>query len=142
MEAEVRTHPSIDSRFSGKVIAIGDGWARVALETLAEMAADEEGLVHGGFVFSMADFAAMVAVNEPTVVLAASSMEFLAPVRVGEKLEARATVRESVGPRHDVEVEVVRATDREERPVASGRFDCVVTRQHVLQAARDSGERE
>lgn len=32
------------------------------------MAADEYRLVHGGFIFGLADYAVMLAINEPTVV--------------------------------------------------------------------------
>jgi acyl-coenzyme A thioesterase PaaI-like protein len=48
------------------------------------MAVDDRGLVHGGFVFGLADHAAMLAVNDPNVVLGAASTRFLKPVRVGE----------------------------------------------------------
>jgi acyl-coenzyme A thioesterase PaaI-like protein len=44
------------------------------------MAADQRGLVHGGFTFGLADYAAMVAVNDPNVVLGAAEVRFLAPV--------------------------------------------------------------
>ena len=47
------------------------------------MAADGRGLVHGGFTFGLADFAAMCAVNDPNVVLGAATCKFLAPVQVG-----------------------------------------------------------
>ena len=81
MSGDARTHLAIDQRFSGEPLEVGGGFARVRLETRSEMAADGQGLIHGGFVFSMADYCAMLAVNEPTVVLASAEMEFLAPAR-------------------------------------------------------------
>jgi acyl-coenzyme A thioesterase PaaI-like protein len=98
------------------------------------MAADDRGLVHGGFVFSAADYAAMLAVNEPNVVLASSRMSCLAPVRVGEVLEAAARTRSTEGRSHEVEVVVgvVGTGASRAAPVATGVFRCVVTPTHVL----------
>jgi acyl-coenzyme A thioesterase PaaI-like protein len=69
----------------------GNGNSQVELVTTAQMAADEQGLVHGGFIFGAADYAAMIAVNHPHVVLGASDVKFLKPVRVGETVMASAT---------------------------------------------------
>ena len=79
---------------------------------------DEPGLVHGGFVFGLADHAAMLAVNHPNVVLGGADVKFLKPVRVGEALVAEAVVTESVKNRHMVDVTVT----CEKRPVFKGQF--------------------
>src|SRR5213080_4343011 len=105
---EVRTHLGLDRRLCGQPLAVEEGSAVVAFEALPEMAADERGLVHGGFVFGLADHAAMLAVNHPNVVLGSAEVRFLKPVAVGEKLEARATVEEADGRKSRVRVEVVR----------------------------------
>jgi acyl-coenzyme A thioesterase PaaI-like protein len=125
---------------SGEVVAISAGRSWVRLETTREMAADEQGLVHGGFVFSLADHCAMLAVNEPNVVLASADMEFLAPVAVGAVIEATGRLLPGAGRRHEVEV-VVEDMDpgRDDRLVARGRFRCVVTKRHVL-AGRNSDQ--
>lgn len=126
-----RTHLRIDRRLCGEPVELAEGVAAVALATLPEMAADEAGLVHGGFVFGLADYAAMLAVNHPNVVLAGAEVRFSRPVAVGELLLARARVAEgteSSGRRRRVEVEVRRGEDL----VFSGRFDCAVFDRHVL----------
>ena len=82
----VRTHLGIDRRLCGEPVELSEGRAVVRLATVAEMAADERGLVHGGFVFGCADYAAMLAVNDPNVVLGSGSLRFAKPVRVGETL--------------------------------------------------------
>ena len=132
----VRTHLAIDRRWSGEVTAVGAGTARVRLATLPEMVADADCLVHGGFVFSLADYCAMLTVNEPNVVLASAEMEFVAPVAVGDVIEATGALLGSEGRRHEVEVVVERLASEEggeEGPVvARGRFRCVVTKRHVL----------
>lgn len=112
------------------------GRARVELETVPEMAADERGLVHGGFVFGCADYAAMLAVDDPLVVLGAAEVRFLAPVAVGETVVADARVTEQAGRRRRVEVTVARAAQRDGgevgEEVLSGTFRCVVLDRHVL----------
>ena len=128
MSSTPATHLAIDRRLVGEPLELGEGTARAALTLLPEMAADDRGLVHGGFTFGLADYAAMLAVNHPLVVLASSSMKFLAPARVGERLVAEARVIEETGRRRRVGVEV----RREEEVVASGEFLAVVPERHVL----------
>jgi acyl-coenzyme A thioesterase PaaI-like protein len=127
---EQRTHEKIARHLCGQPVELGSGQARVVLDTVAEMAADERGLVHGGFTFGLADYAAMLAVNEPTVVLASAQTKFLGPVVVGDHLEARATVARTEGRRRWVTVVVQRAG----APVFEGEFMAVVPDRHILDA--------
>lgn len=123
---DVRTHTAIDTRLCGTVRSVGDGRATVELTTTPAMAVDAHGLVHGGFVFGLADHAAMVAVNEPTVVLVAASVRFLRPVRAGETLVADAAMGDD-GRTVDVTVR------RGDEPVLGGEFSCRVLDRHVLE---------
>lgn len=125
---DVRTHEAIDSALSGAPKLLEPGRAVVEMATGDAQRADARGLVHGGFVFSLADHAAMLAINEPTVVLGAAEVRFLAPVTVGDMLIAEATVGEIEGKKHFVEV-TVRCHDR---TVFTGRFTCFVPARHVL----------
>jgi acyl-coenzyme A thioesterase PaaI-like protein len=99
------------------------------------MAADARGLVHGGFVFGLADYAAMLAINEPNVVLGSADVRLLAPVAVGDVLCAEAQRARSEGKKQIVEVSVFREPDggdgARER-VLSGTFTCFVPGTHVL----------
>jgi len=129
------THLAIDRRLCGEPLEIAEGAAAVALLALPEMAADDRGLVHGGFVFGLADYAAMLAVNHPNVVLGSAEVRFLKPVLVGERLVARASVEESDGRRSRVGVEVRRGEEaRCEEAVMSGTFLCFTLERHVLEA--------
>lgn len=128
---EPRTHPSIDRRLCGEPLELGQGTACVAFIGLPEMAADERGLVHGGFVFGLADYAAMLAINHPNVVLAGAEVRFLKPVAVGERLVAEARVAESDGRRSRVRVEVLR--DGGGEAVMTGDFRCVTLDRHVFE---------
>ena len=125
---ESRTHLSINPELCGVVIDIEQGSAVVELRTLPEMVADERGLVHGGFVFGLADYAAMVAVNDPNVVLGGAEMRFLKPVVVDEVLQAHAQVDSADGKKRTVTVTVRRGQEL----VFEGALTCFVLPQHVL----------
>lgn len=129
-----RTHALLDRELCGAPVRLADGTAEVELVAIDRMRVDESGLVHGGFVFGLADHAAMLAVDRPTVVLGSADIRFVAPVRVGERLRATARVREVVGKKHVVDVEV--AGDR--GPVMTGAFTCFVPPQHVLAGGDDA----
>lgn len=100
----LNTHLNIDESLNGEMVQIKEGYAKVKLETLESMVADDRGLVHGGFIFGAADYAAMAAVNHPNVVLAKSEVKFLAPTKVGEIVSLEATVTKQDGIKSVVEV--------------------------------------
>lgn len=125
---DIRTHERIDRGLCGTPMALAPGMAAVELEATAAMAADGHGLVHGGFVFGLADHAAMLAVNEPNVVLVSAETKFLRPVRPGERLRAEARVARAAPPRYTVTCTV----SRDGEAVFEGSFNCHVTRRHVL----------
>lgn len=122
------THLDIDQSLCGQPVALEPGRAVVRLTFTPAMAADGRGLVHGGFVFGLADYAAMLAVNDPLVVLGAAEVRFLAPTAVGETVEAEAVVEEESGKKRRVAVAVRRA----DKIVCSGSFTCVVPPKHVF----------
>lgn len=122
------THLAIDPRLVGRVFALAPGSSRVTLAATPEMAADGRGLIHGGFTFGLADYAAMVAVNDPHVVLGAALARFLSPVVVGQEMTADARVVAEDGKKRVVEVSVA----VEDRLVFSGSFTTFVLPRHVL----------
>ena len=129
------THPQIQRDLCGEPVALSEGAATVRLVTTAQMGTDDRGLVHGGFVFGAADHAAMLAVNDPLVVLAAAEVRFLAPLAVGEVVELRAIVTEERGRKRIVAVEGRRG-GAEGPVVFTGSFTAAVLDQHVLHTAR------
>ncbi|HLD23952.1 MAG TPA: PaaI family thioesterase [Sulfuricurvum sp.] len=127
-QTALNTHERINTVYSGEIVKLESGYAKVVLDTTEVMRADEVGLVHGGFIFSSADFAAMVAVNEPNVVLASCNCLFLAPVRVGDSVTFEATEHQKEGRKRNV---TVRGFVHEIK-VFEGEFKTVVTERHVL----------
>jgi acyl-coenzyme A thioesterase PaaI-like protein len=125
---EQRTHEKIAAHLCGTPLAMSEGRARVTLNISADMAADGRGLAHGGFTFGLADYAAMLAVNEPTVVLAGATLKFLGPVVVGDHVEAEAAVERTEGKKRWVKVVVRRAG----QPMLEGELLAVVPDRHIL----------
>jgi len=125
---DIRTHELIDGELCGAPVELEEGRSVVRLKTLARMRADASGLVHGGFIFGLADYAAMLAVNHPNVVLGASECRFLKPVRAGEELLATARCEAPQGRKHVVRVGVASRGES----VFEGVFTCFVTDAHVL----------
>ena len=128
MKMNIRTHAGIERTLCGTPVEISPGHAVVEMTTWAAMGADASGLVHGGFVFGLADYAAMLAVNEATVVLAGADVRFLRPARVGDRLRAEATVTAAAPPKYEVRCTVQGSGG----PVFDGNFHCHVPKKHVL----------
>ena len=127
---EPRTHLAADPTLCGRAVELGEGSAEVALETTEAMVVDTEGLVHGGFVFGLADYAAMLAVNDPYVVLGGAQTRFLKPVQRGARIVARARTTSTQGRKHEVQVEATVGADT----VFEGTFTCIVLERHVLES--------
>ena len=102
--ADVNTHLEIDRSLCGEPLTLEEGRASARLVASPQMAVDARGLVHGGFVFGLADHAAMLAVNDPLVVLGSAELRFVAPVRVGDEIVATATRTDQRGKKHVLEV--------------------------------------
>lgn len=125
---KINTHKKINKELCGKPILADDDCSKVEMYASDEMAVDETGLVHGGFIFGLADHAAMIAVNHPNVVLGASEVKFLKPVKIGDTVLAEAIVEEIKGKKSVVKVIVTRGSDQ----VFSGEFTCFILERHVL----------
>ncbi|MBD3796665.1 MAG: PaaI family thioesterase [Campylobacterales bacterium] len=124
----IKTHERINQELSGELIKIEEGYVEVRLTTTIDMLADNVGLIHGGFIFSAADYAAMLAVNERNVVLVASDCQFLSPVKLHDEVNFTARVRHKEGRKRNVNV-VGYVLDVK---VFEGEFKTVITEKHVL----------
>ena len=127
-EVIVKTHTRINENLCGEIVKIEEGYVEVRLTTLPEMLADEVGLIHGGFIFGAADYAAMLAVNEKNVVLVASDCQFLSPVKLHDEVNVVARVRHKEGRKRNVHVEAFVLDIK----VFEGEFKTVITEKHVL----------
>ncbi|SFV51698.1 Hot dog fold protein HP0420 [hydrothermal vent metagenome] len=124
----LQTHTLINNYLCGDIIKHEKGYVEVKLQTENEMVVDDMGLIHGGFIFGAADFAAMAAVNEKNVVLVASECQFLSPVKVGDKVLFKAQVRHQEGRKRNVLVKAYVLDIK----VFEGEFMTIITDRHVL----------
>ncbi len=133
----LKTHEKINQDLCGEIEKLEFGFVKLKLVTTHEMIADSMGLIHGGFVFSAANYAAMAAVNERNVVLVASDCQFLSPVKFGDIINFTAKVRHKEGRKRNVHV----VGNILEIKVFEGEFKTVVTERHVLKL-KLSGEED
>ena len=124
----IRTHQHTNTSLCGKPVSVKEGYSLVSLQTTTQMGVDDMGLVHGGFLFGLADYAAMIAVNHPNVALGAADVKFLKPVRVGDTVMAEARIDSEAGKKRSVSVRVARG----EETVFEGKLICFVLEKHVL----------
>jgi uncharacterized protein (TIGR00369 family) len=125
---KICTHKKIERRLCGEPVNIKTGCSKVQLLASTEMTVDDFGLIHGGFVFGLADYAAMIAVNDPNVVLGAAEVKFLKPAVKNDSLVAEAQVRQEKGNKRMVSVVV----KTEHTTVFTGTFTCFVLEKHIL----------
>jgi acyl-CoA thioesterase len=95
-----------------EVLQAADGNASTSMRVRADMV-NGHGIVHGAFVFAVADTAFACACNShgPVTVAAAADITFVAPARLGDLLEAHAEQRARFGRSGIYDVTVRRGTD-------------------------------
>jgi len=124
----INTHLKIDNKISGNCIELKQNYAKVELNTKEFMCADKQGLIHGGFIFSSADYCAMLAINDPNVVLAKSNTKFIAPVRLNDIVILEAKVITSDGFKSEVQVSAF----VNEKEVFKGSFFTATLKKHIF----------
>ena len=130
MKNKLNTHLLASEKLVGKVLKIEQKYAEVSLKITNEMVVDDFGLAHGGFVFGLADYAAMVAINQPTVVLGKAEVKFMKPVVLNDEVNAKATVSDE-GNGKKIPVDVISHNQHNEM-VFEGTFVCFVLENHIL----------
>jgi len=129
------THDRIKNDLCGEIIKLTKGYSTTSLLTTERMICDDLGLIHSGFIFSAADYAAAVAVNEQNTVIISSRLKFLAPVKLNDTIifEAKAKFEDSrkreitvIGKINDVKV-------------FDGVFQAVVLETHILKSRLKHG---
>ncbi len=124
------THLKASEKFIGKVISIEKTKAVVQLKITDEMVVDNFGLSHGSFTFGLADYAAMVLINKPNVVLGKAEVKFIKPTVLGNILEAIAVYKEQINEvKSVIEVSVL---NEDNVKVFEGEFVCFSLENHVL----------
>ena len=124
------THLKASEKFIGSVISIEENKATVQLKIIKEMEVDDFGLSHGSFTFGLADYAAMVLINKPNVVLGKADVKFVKPTVVGDTIKAIASYKEKINEvKSIIKVSVL---NQNEELVFEGEFSCFSLEKHVL----------
>jgi uncharacterized protein (TIGR00369 family) len=126
---EQHTHKMINKVLCGIPIELKEGYSKVKLKLISEMIVDKTGLIHGGFVFSLADYAAMLAINHPNIILGGANVRFVKPVLVDETLIAEANYIEKKGKKQVVDVFV----KRNDEIIFTGDFICFSPDHHITE---------
>jgi acyl-coenzyme A thioesterase PaaI-like protein len=97
------------------------------------MYADEQHLIHNGFIFSSASYTAAAAVNEKYGFVIGSVVNFLTPVRDEDQIVFKAKSRQKIGRKRVVDV-IGRVGDVK---VFVGEFSVIVMEKHILNVKLD-----
>ncbi|MCR6576880.1 hypothetical protein [Campylobacter insulaenigrae] len=129
IKTELITCPSINNNLAGSISHIEKNFAKGILITTGDMAVDDLGLVHSGFVFNAANYIAQAAINKEFSVLIGSRSFFYAPLKVGDilNLEANALFSDDARKR---EVKVVGFVN--EIKIFDASFQVVTTEDHIF----------
>ncbi|MDR1451289.1 MAG: PaaI family thioesterase [Helicobacteraceae bacterium] len=125
---ELKAYNLINQELCGYVEEIQDGYAKVRLIASDDMVVDKRGLIHSGFIFCAANFAAAAAINKPNVLLAAARCNFLAPLKVGDEVVFEASSMQNATRKRVVTVSGLIGKIK----VFDGEFSAVVTEKHAL----------
>ncbi len=128
MKDELNSHKKIRSSISGKITLLEQGHSKTVLQTTKEMVVDELGLIHSGFIFGAAEYAAIISINQENQVVVGSKNKFLAPAKEGDEIEF-----EAVAKFEDLRKREVKVTGHiNEIKIFEGIFQIVILEQHIL----------
>ncbi|AHJ13182.1 PaaI family thioesterase [Sulfurospirillum multivorans] len=130
---DLKTHLKIKSTLVGNLVAMSKNSSKVVLQTTHDMSVDEFGLIHSGFLFGSAEYAAVAAVNEPNVVVIGCRSKFFAPAKVGDLITFEAKGRFEDARKR--EIKVIGMIN--EIKVFEGLFQAVLLERHILQTKID-----
>lgn len=96
---------SMHASIVGELVELYRDKAITRFKPTDKMIMDESKMIHAGFVFNAASFAAMAAINKKHSVLIASDVKFLAPIELGHEVTFRAEAVQSDTKKCEVKVE-------------------------------------
>ncbi len=134
---DLKTHEKIRSSLCGTILKLDTGYSKTTLQTTKDMVLDDLGLIHSGFIFGAADYAAAVAVNEPNIVIIGSRSKFLAPAKVDDLIEFEANAKFEDSRKREIKV----SGFINEIKIYEGLFQAVVLEQHIFKTKIKNAER-
>jgi acyl-coenzyme A thioesterase PaaI-like protein len=89
----IKVCKTLNSDLSGSIVELNEARAKIELTTISEMASDNEGLVHSGYIYSSISYAALVVINNPNAIITSSNINYLSAISVGKKITIDAVVK-------------------------------------------------
>lgn len=102
---ELRICKKISRSLCGEISEMAKNYAVVKFNPTQEMIADDNMIIHYGFIFNSASFCALSAVNEPNSIIIYSEVKFLSPLELGNEVTFKATALHSDLKKREVSVE-------------------------------------
>ncbi len=133
LNEELLTHAKVKSSLVGTLIELGKSTSKVLLPTTHEMVVDEFGLIHNGFIFGAAEYAAVASINQPNVVVIGCRSKFFAPAKLGDSIEFEAKGRYEDARKREIKV-IGKINDVK---VFEGVFHAVLLENHILKTKID-----
>lgn len=130
LREQLKTHPKLSENYAGTLLSISKNQATVTLKPTHDMTVDDFGLIHNGFIFGAAEYAAIAAINEENLVIIGSHTKFFAPVKLGDTIIFEAKGRYEEARKREVTVIGI----INEVKVFEGVFQAVLLKQHILEA--------
>mgnify|MGYP000676557252 CR=1 FL=1 len=125
---QLKTHQSVKPNLFGNITQLEKGYAKINLLSTDDMVVDELGLVHSGFIFSSADYAAAAAVNEENVIIIGAKTSFLAPAKIGDLIEFEAKAKFEDSRKREITV----TGKINDIKIFEGVFHAVVLEKHIF----------
>ena len=132
---------SINSTLCGGIINMKPNYAKTASVTSDEMAFDDEKLIHGGFIFGAAEWAAHVAINTQSSVTISAKVNLYAPAKVGDLIEFEAQAYFEESKKREIKV----VGTIKDIKVFEGTYQVVILEEHIFklqQKKKINGEEE
>ena len=135
---EIKTSLLTKLNFSGTAFLIEKNHAKTRFFTTADMVSDAEGLIHNGFVFMGANYAALLAVNEEFSVSIGARINFYGPLRLGDIVEFDAHARFEESRKKEVKV----IGYVKEIKIFEGTFQLVTLEEHIFATQQKNIQKE
>ncbi len=127
-EENLNTHQKIKKSLCGNIVFLEKGHSKTTLQTTDDMSVDMLGLIHSGFIFGAAEYAAVSAINEENLVIISSKTKFLAPAKNGDLIEFDAKAKFEDSRKREVKV----IGEINEIKVFEGIYQAIVLENHIL----------
>lgn len=135
---DLKTSTSIKLNLSGVVTALEKNRAKTRLFTTTDMVCDNDGLIHSGFIFSAANYAALASINLENCITINARINFFAPAKLGDTIDFDATAYFDESRKRDVRV----FGYIKDMKVFEGTFQLVTLDEHIFVSQQKNIQKE